>query len=140
MGKIRAIGEDPRHTERGQVEHARGFVDRVDRRGETGGPRARNRTRRRSPIRKTNRPGAGGTPDRDTEADVLDGSHSRAESAHHTERSWLERDDHRIVVDELERPPDDVVAPVAVRMFEFDHHADPSGCQLQHFLERWVDA
>jgi hypothetical protein len=44
------------------------------------------------------------------------------------------RDDHRVVIDELERPLDDVVTAVAVWALEFDHHADPAGGQLEHLL------
>ena len=56
------------------------------------------------------------------------------------ERAALETQDHGILVDEAKRARDDIVAPIARRALQLDHHADPASAEIEHFLEQRVAA
>ena len=72
------------------------------------------------------------------EADVLHRAEPGRRTAHRTSARRLEANDDRVVVEQLERPLDDLVAAVAVRRLQLDHDADAAAAQVEHLRERRV--
>ena len=121
-----------------ELEHPCRLVDGVDGRREPEPLRRADRASgvaRRSSKPTAQQPRAAATPDRH-ERDVLHGPQPGSQRPHPGDRAGLEADDHRVLVEQRERPLDHPVPPVAVGRLQLDHHPDPAPTEIEHLGER----